>query len=129
MQAKVFRNRKGRHRKDSLLVHEPHRFIAELIRMVHRSDSRLCGIQGARLSRGVHGDSLAQSLRFMHGSSELLLRILIWCGKLAVGDGIVPSFVDLAARSALLVQAPTVSAQWVWLVRRVRVGWALAQGA
>ena len=69
-----------------LLSHQPHGFIAEVIRVLNGLDPSLGSVESPRLARRMYCNVLANARSLTNGSAEFAFGVLIGSGELAVVD-------------------------------------------
>ena len=83
MIGKILEDGKGWHGEDLFLAHQSHRFVAQLVGMVNRCNSRLRREQSSRFAGGMHRHALARSRGLLHRGTQFRFGVLINRGKLA----------------------------------------------
>ena len=118
----VFENREGRHGKDLLVAHDPHRFIAELEGMIHRHYARAGGVKRPGFSGGVYRHALAHARGLLHRGAKLGFGVLVGRGELAAVVRVGAGLVDLDEIRAFLELLPDRLHQLPRVVRPRGVG-------
>src|SRR5271170_7489159 len=88
MLCKVLEQRERRDSRDMLLLHDPHRLVAELRGMVDGNHACLGGIERAGLAHCMYGNDGTQARRLVDRRLELNDRVLIRCTQHAVAHAI-----------------------------------------
>jgi hypothetical protein len=95
MRGKILGNREGRHRKNFLLVHEPHGFIAQPVRVIDRNYTGVRGVQRAWLAGRMHGYAPAGARRFFDCRTQFRFGVLIGSRKFSIAQRVLASLIDL----------------------------------
>ena len=143
MLREVLEDRERRHRRNVPLLHQLHRVLAQLCRVVDRRYPRLRRIQRPRLALRMHAHIGPQPRRFLHARLQLRLRVLVRRMKIpklriarhprhprlpARNHRIRPRLVHLHERRSLLVLLPNRRHNLIRVVRVIRVAQHVLRG-
>src|SRR6266404_448417 len=129
----VLRDSERGHGENMLLSHQPHRLVAELIRVLNGLNPSPGGVESARLARGMNCNILANASRLTDSRGEFAFAVLIWSRELAIADCVWSGLINLREVRALFVLLAHHLNELLRVVRVIRIRqntlrWVVADG-